>query len=270
MSATLALAFILFFQHNHHDAAKTKPAQAPAAAQQAKPTPKAPAQPAPAQHDHGSMQMEPGHDHADMAGMDHEHSGMAEPGPDPDSLRNHHIAGFGIIFLALLTYLEERNFAKLKYLKFFWPALLYVIGFAVLIWSDPGTWPDGDTPLSTQPEAIQHKIFAVIALVIATVELFRRMGTLKHIAWRAVLSGAILTAGVFLLFHHGRHVHVVHLQHRAMGLTAALLGFAKFTEPTLDGSVGAERRMSVGQRVRSHLPSFLTFVLGLMFVFYFE
>jgi len=55
-----------------------------------------------------------------------------------------------------------------------------------------------------------------------------------------------------------------------MGLTAALLGVAKFTEPTFDGSVGAEKRMSVGQRVRSHLPSFLTFVLGLMFVFYFE
>ena len=261
MSATLALAFILFFQH-HHDGA-TKP-QAPARASEQ------PAQAAPAPHDHESMQMEPAQQDHDMAGMSgHDHSG-GEPGPDPDSLRNHHIAGFGIIFLALLTYLEERNFAKLRYLKFFWPVLLYVIGFAVLIWSDPGTWPDGDTPLTTQPEAIQHKIFALIALVIATVELFRRTGTLKHVAWRAVLSGAILTAGVFLLFHHGRHVHVVHLQHRAMGLTAALLGIAKFTEPSFDGSVGAERRMNVGQRVRSHLPSFLTFVLGLMFVFYFE
>src|SRR5207253_3906157 len=136
-------------------------AQSPSAAQ--------PSQAAPAQHDHGAMQMDQ-HDHADMAGMsEHDHSGK-EPGPDRDSLRNHHIAGFGIIFLALLTYLEERNFAKLKYLKYFWPVLLYVIGFAVLIWSDPGTWPDGDTPLSTQPEAIQHKIFALIALAIATVE----------------------------------------------------------------------------------------------------
>src|SRR6266478_6662726 len=156
MSASLALAFILFFQH-HHDAAKTQPAQAPAVAQ-----------PAPATHDHGSMQMEPAQQGHEMAGMsEHDHSGMKEPGPDPDSLRNHHIAGFGIIFLALLTYLEERNFAKLKYLKYFWPVLLYVIGFAVLIWSDPGTWPDGDTPLSTQPEAIQHKTFALIALAIA-------------------------------------------------------------------------------------------------------
>jgi hypothetical protein len=55
-----------------------------------------------------------------------------------------------------------------------------------------------------------------------------------------------------------------------MGLTAALLGFAKFTEPSFDASVGAERRMGVGRKVRSHLPSFFTFVLGLMFVFYFE
>jgi cell wall-active antibiotic response 4TMS protein YvqF len=263
MFATLALASILLFQHHHHGTTNSQqPAQAPATSQ--------PSQAAPPQHDHRSMQTEPAQDH-DMAGMsDHDHAGMAEPGPDPDSLRNHHIAGFGIVFLALLTYLEERNLAKLKYLKFFWPVLLYVIGFAVLIWSDPGTWPDGDTPLSTQPEAIQHKIFALIALAIATVELFRRTGTLTHFAWRGVLSGAILIAGVFLLFHHGRHVHVVHLQHRAMGLTAALLGFAKFREPTLDGSVGAERHMSVGQRVRSHLPSFLTLVLGLMFVFYFE
>jgi len=263
MFATLALSFILLFQHHHHDPAGTpqQPAQAPASTQ--------PAQQQPMQHDdHGAMQMD---DHSGMAGMEgHEHAAGKEPGPDPDSLRNHHIAGFGIIFLALLTYLEERNFTKLKYLKYFWPVLLYVIGFAVLIWSDPGTWPDGETPLSTQPEAIQHKIFALIALAIATVELFRRTGTLRHIAWRGVLSGAILTAGVFLLFHHGRHVHVVHLQHRAMGITAALLGLAKFTEPAFDGSVGAERRMSVGQRVRSHLPSFLTLVLGLMFVVYFE
>ncbi|MFL6299365.1 MAG: LiaF transmembrane domain-containing protein [Terriglobales bacterium] len=261
MFATLALSFILLFQH-HHDLATTQqqpPAQSPASTQ--------PAQQQLMQHDdHGAMDMD---DHSGMAGMDHQHPGK-EPGPDPDSLRNHHIAGFGIIFLALLTYLEERNFAKLKYLKYFWPVLLYVIGIAVLIWSDPGTWPDGDTPLSTQPEAIQHKIFAVIALVIATIELFRRTGTLAHIAWRGVLSGAILVAGVFLLFHHGRHVHVVHLQHRAMGITAVLLGIAKFTEPALDGSVGAQQRMSLGQRLRSHLPSLLTLLLGLMFVFYFE
>src|SRR3954447_7949056 len=260
MSATLAIAFILLFQHHHH-AAATKPAvpqNFPAQTSQ---------QPAPMEHDHGSMQMEPEHQHDDMAGMDH--SGK-EPGPDPDSLRNHHIAGFGIIFLSLLTYLEERNFVRLKYLKYFWPVLLYVIGFAVLIWSDPGTWPDGDTPLSTQPEAIQHKIFAIIALVIATVELFRRTGALAHVAWRGVLSGAIGIAVVFLLFHHGRHVHVVHLQHRAMGITAVLLGIAKFTEPTLDGSVGAQQRLSLPQRLRSHLPSLLTLVLGLMFVFYFE
>jgi len=256
MFASLTLGFILLFQH-HHDPAATQPRPQASTAQ--------PAQQQPMQHDeHGSMQMD---DHGSMAGMDH---AGKEPGPDPDSLRNHHIAGFGIIFLALLTYLEERNFSRLKYLKYFWPVLLYAIGFAVLIWSDPGTWPDGDTPLMTQPEAIQHKIFALIALAIATVELFRRTGTLAHFAWRGVLSGAILTAGVFLLFHHGRHVHVVHLQHRAMGITAALLGLAKFTEPIPNGSVGAERRMSMGQRLRSHLPSLLTLVLGVMFVFYFE
>lgn len=259
MFATLALASILLFQHQHHEAASTQP---PASAQ--------PAQQQPMQRDHGSMQMEPEHQQDDMAGMaGMDHSGK-EPGPDPDSLHNHHIAGLGIIFLALLTYLEERRFAKLKYLKYFWPVLLYIIGFAVLIWSDPGTWPDGATPLSTQPEAIQHKIFALIALAIATVELFRRTGTLAHVAWRGVLSGAIAIAGIFLLFHHGRHVHVVHLQHRAMGITAVLLGLAKFTEPRLDGSVGAQQRLSLGHRLRSHLPSLLTLVLGIMFVFYFE
>jgi hypothetical protein len=259
MFATLALASILLLQHHYHDAASTQP---PASAQ--------PAQQQPMQGDHGSMQMEPEHQQDDMAGMaGMDHSGK-EPGPDPDSLHNHHIAGFGIIFLALLTYLEERRFAKLKYLKYFWPVLLYVIGVAVLIWSDPGTWPDGATPLSTQPEAIQHKIFALIALAIATVELFRRTGTLAHVAWRGVLSGAIAIAGIFLLFHHGRHVHVVHLQHRAMGITAVLLGLAKFTEPGLDGSVGAQQRMGLGHRLRSHLPSLLTLVLGFMFVFYFE
>src|SRR4051794_4176589 len=120
MFASLALAFVLFSHHHHHHHAVTKkPATHPTATAQ-------PSQPAPAQHDHGSMQMEPAAaDQANMAGMDHEHSAMPEPGPDPDSLRNHHIAGFGIIFLALLTYLEERNFSRLRYLKYFWPVLLY-------------------------------------------------------------------------------------------------------------------------------------------------
>jgi hypothetical protein len=45
---------------------------------------------------------------------------------------------------------------------------------------------------------------------------------------------------------------------------------AKFTEPGLDGSVGAQQRMGLGHRLRSHLPSLLTLVLGFMFVFYFE
>src|SRR4051812_50154299 len=97
MSATLAIAFILLFQHHHH-AAATKPAvpqNPPAQTSQ---------QPAPMEHDHGSMQMEPEHQHDDMAGMAGVGPSREKPGADPDLLRNHPTARVGRNFLVLVAF----------------------------------------------------------------------------------------------------------------------------------------------------------------------
>ena len=193
------------------------------------------------------------------------HHGMdmaaaAAKGPDPYSLLNHHLAGIGLLLLAAFSYFDESRLARAEWRKYLWPALLGLIGIAVLGWSDPGTWPDGPKPLAQDIEAIQHKVFALLALFIAAVELFRRSGALTHKVWGYVFSCAVAACGVFLDFHQGQHTEVVHAQHFAMGCVAASMGMVKAWNN------GGE----VESKMRRYLPALLTAILGVLFLMYYE
>jgi hypothetical protein len=180
--------------------------------------------------------------------------------PDPDSLRNHHIAGAAVIGLAVVSFFEESKGDKARWIRYIWPAMLLLGGVAIMGWADPGTWPDGPKPLAQDPEAIQHKFFGLFAITLGLIELFRRLGKLTHKAWGYIFSFTMIGAGIFLLLHQGEHAHIVHLQHLAMGSVGVAVGLAQ----------AANNGKKIENWLRLHLYSFCILGLGLLLLFYVE
>lgn len=139
--------------------------------------------------------------------------------PNQFSLFNHHLAGVLIIFLAGLTFLEESAFGKAhSWVKYLWPMPLFAEAINVILRGDSEFhWPVRLATILPDAEAVQHKIFALLALGIAFIELFRRTGRLSHPGWRYIFYGLMFGGGIFLFFHRGHHTMTIHYEHWAMG-----------------------------------------------------
>lgn len=157
------------------------------------------------------------------------HAGHEMPGPDPVSLFNHHLAGVLVVFLGGFSYLEHTKLGEQRWVKFLWPLPLLVLGVFLMIYSDnPQFWPFKLSRWARHWTAVQHKIFALVAILLGLIELFRRTGRLKHRAWPHVLNTLMLGAGVFLIFHRGgHHSSIIHIQHMGMGTVAVVLSLLK-------------------------------------------
>jgi hypothetical protein len=137
--------------------------------------------------------------------------GAAMPAPiaaeDADKLAsefNHHTAGWALIgvgFLVLAGSLSP-NLGRLRYV---WPALFLLAGMFLALWSDAEIWPRGNLSwawlLHHDQEAGQHKIYALILIVIGTIEYLRACKCL-NLFWRAWAFPALAIFGAaFLLVH---------------------------------------------------------------------
>jgi hypothetical protein len=191
------------------------------------------------------------------------HAGHEMPyAPDPFSLFNHHLAGVLVIFLSLFTFLEESPFGKKhSWVKFLWPTPLILEALNVILRGDSElTWPIRLATIMPDSEAVQHKIFALVALAIALIELFRRTGRLTHPGWRYIFYGLMLGGGIALLFHTGHHTAKIHRQHLWMGSWAIAAALTK---------VLADARPQTAWLRLYALPAFLL-ALGLQLAFYVE
>jgi copper resistance protein D len=118
---------------------------------------------------------------------------------------NHHLAGIFILIGGIFIVAQERFLSKWSIVRYAWPLCFFVSGMFVLVFSDTEIWPWGDQSvyyaLSHQPEDLQHKVFAIILLVLALVEFKRLRGQWKA-AWQAWIFPALsLIGAVLLLFH---------------------------------------------------------------------
>ncbi len=182
--------------------------------------------------------------------------------PDPFSLFNHHLAGVLVIILGAFTFLEESPFGrKHSWVKFLWPAPLILVALNVIFRGDSDlTWPIRLATIMPDTEAVQHKIFALVALAIAFIELFRRTGRLTHPGWRYIFYGLMLGGGIALLFHTGQHTAKIHTQHLWMGTWCIGAGVTKFL---------ADLRPAAAWLRLYALPTFIL-ALGFQLAFYVE
>ncbi len=155
-----------------------------------------------------------GHDAMAMGDMQHEHtmpvpgSALASPGSDTEwSVFNHRGAGWFIVFWGLTALIAGLPWPRRTWLRFVPPLMLLGLVEFLFLRNDPETWPLGPTGFWAslkEPEVFQHRVFLLLLLVIAIVELLRAADRLPPLLQKFALPGLALFGGIYLFFHkHG-------------------------------------------------------------------
>jgi hypothetical protein len=117
---------------------------------------------------------------------------------------NHHVAGWALIgvgILVLTCFLSP----DLRALRYVWPGLFLLAGLFLALWSDAEIWPRGNLSwawlLHHDQEAGQHKIYALLLIIMGIVEYLRACGALNRFwsAWS--FSFLAIIGAAFLLVH---------------------------------------------------------------------
>ena len=117
----------------------------------------------------------------------HEHRAMSTSTDRPtqsmllswkrESEGNHHLIGLFVALSGLFLLAQGGLGKKFTILGYAWPTCFLLSGFFVLAYSDTELWPFGPKPwiqgTITNPEVIQHKIFAVLLLAVGVLEIGR-------------------------------------------------------------------------------------------------
>ena len=125
----------------------------------------------------------------------------------PASELNHHLAGYALVAIGALV-IAGYSSEKLRPLQLVWPFLFVAAGLFLAAWSDAEIWPRGNLSwrflIHHDLEARQHKIYAILLILIGIIEYLRARGKLGRF-WRiSAFPLLALVGAVLLLFHdHG-------------------------------------------------------------------
>lgn len=122
---------------------------------------------------------------------------------------NHRLIGMFILVLGIMAALGNSGEKKFDIFGKLWPFLFVLSGLYLAFMSDPNVWPLGKLGwievARTDPESLQHKIYALLLIALGAVEFQRSRGKLdKYVAvWGFPLLAVL---GGFLLFFHKHSV----------------------------------------------------------------
>jgi hypothetical protein len=121
-----------------------------------------------------------------------------------DSQFNHHAVGWALIAIALLVVVQQAS-ARLAFLQRVWPFIFIAAGIFLMVWSDKEIWPRGQVSwtwlLYHYPEARQHKVYAILLIVMGAIEYLRGKGKLSAFWRRWAFPTLALFGAMFLLTH---------------------------------------------------------------------
>ena len=130
-----------------------------------------------------------------------------EEQPDPNkpaSERNHHLSGYALIAIGVLV-IASQSSPRLGALQRVWPFLFVAAGLFLALWSDGEMWPRGDLNwiwlIHHDAEARQHKVYAILLIVMGVIEYLRAGGKLRPFWGSAAFPVLALFGAVLLLFH---------------------------------------------------------------------
>lgn len=134
-------------------------------------------------------------------------------GADPDkpaSEMNHHIAGILLIAIGL-SVIGSGNSRSLAWLRWLPPILFIAAGLFLAAWSDDEIWPRGDLGwswlLHHDAEAFQHKLYALLLIVLGAVEAIQASPKWRR-PWLSVVFPVLCVIGAASLFFHQHSGHV--------------------------------------------------------------
>jgi hypothetical protein len=148
---------------------------------------------------------------------------------------NHHFAGILVILAGVFLLAQGSLPNRWSFLRYLWPSCFLLAGLFLMVFSDTELWPFGPQSwvygLAHNAEVLQHKVFALILLVLGFVEFQRARGVLNS-RWAGwVFPVAAFCGSVMLLFHehhpgmHGADHMTVMARVQAEHLNFAVAGF---------------------------------------------
>jgi copper resistance protein D len=217
------------------------------------------------------------HPHDEHAGMS-----MSADGPTEgmllswkrESEGNHHLIGLFLVLSGLFISAQVVFGKKFPIMAYVWPTCFLLSGLFVLVYSDTELWPFGPKPwiqgTLTNPEVIQHKVFALLLLGVGLLEMGRVRGGLKA-AWVAWVFPVLAVGGSCLLLFHSHHTGMrgpnhmaimarIHAEHLSYAVTGFGIGLVK----------GLAEVSTRWQYVFANLWPMLMVVLGVLLMCYAE
>lgn len=185
---------------------------------------------------------------------------------------NHHVAGLFLMVIGSAELAQALRVSSPLWARLLLPAALGLAGIFVLIWSDHDAWPIGSLTLSQtllggDHEILQHKLYGVLALLTASIEIFRRTGRVRHAGWMIPLPAFAVLGGWMLFSHsHGAHpaAEKIALHHAIMGTLAITAGSSRLVSAWKTGAtIPAQSRWEL-------LWAALIFLIGLQLIIYSE
>ncbi|MDQ6767220.1 MAG: hypothetical protein M3Z41_05380 [Candidatus Eremiobacteraeota bacterium] len=123
------------------------------------------------------------------------------------SVFNHRGAGWFIFLWGLTAFMAGLQWPRRTWLRFVPPLMLLGLVEFLFLRNDPKTWPIGPVPfwISFQdPAVFQHRVFVVLIVVIAIIELLRAADRLPPLLRQFAFPSLALLGGMYLFFHkHG-------------------------------------------------------------------
>ncbi len=177
---------------------------------------------------------QPASSDAGMSGMDGM-PGMAAPAtgsaatPSPDhpwcadetwSTFNHRTSGWFLLLWGLTALIVGLQWPRKTWMRFVPPMFLFGLAEFLFFRNDPEAWPVGPMSFSASlhdPEDLQHRIFLLLVIAIAVIELLRAADRLSGFLAKFGLPILGTFGAVFLFFH----------KHGGPGMAMAMSGTAE-------------------------------------------
>lgn len=173
-------------------------------------------------------------------------SGHGEDSPEGTDFSefHHHVTGFFIVVFGLAELGNALQYPLPLWTRFMLPGALSVIGVLVLFGNDHGSWPIHsfdlvDTLSGQDRELIEHKLYGILALIIAFFEALRRSGRRWQSLSAAPLVILTLAGSLWLFVHsHGEHPELakIDFQHSLLGIVGTGAALSKGMASWLPGT----------------------------------
>src|SRR5215217_1730329 len=211
-------------------------------------------------------------DHSQESGVVHAWEGSAAG--IAFSEFNHHVSGFLLFVIGCAEMSQALRSSSPLWARLLLPGALGLMGLFLLLWSDHEAWPIGSLTLSQtlyggDHEILQHKLYGVLAVLSASIEVLRRVGRLNGVGWMVPLPAFALLGG-WMLFNHSHGLHPsaekIALHHAVMGTLAMTAGSFKLVSALNAGTSPTARFRSRWELLWAVLIS----VIGLQLMLYSE